>query len=565
MPVGSVSTRGVRGCGASNVFFMNQYRFIYLASLRSAVSTRAVLCEARRQLLNDDLSLIVRNTVAGLASSCFTSIFCESVVLPRSSPPIRTANQELATVVGPCARSARIATTILLANPAVKQQCLHCCVSAWRARQPVKLLALENFWKDHHCQEECAARNLAERSGKSGVISKILLADPSNVILYLSGRFKMAAANTVACATNPAATESLTGFMVLGFSSAQIGSGTSQIFHLREQFRAVIGQFPVRLRGQLAKSAAQESDDKELCSISFSGGIISSLRLLYEQKYPPCIWNTKVLLLKQSEVVGPCARSDRIATTILLANPAVKQQCLHCCVSAWRDYTNVNPLINDKQRQYEVNAGSKTDLMENKHYYYPSHYSDLSRRFVPVYPYEEKTKSLDEDDALASLKELIQASQLQTESVDKEAAKLIPVRAPPELVIAIAKQSAKVKRPTPSIPTEKVLRNNILRSGLVKNWSLHASDSNGRGTGHPDALPPCTEGCWSCWRGAAAGTRRLRMIAWKPSVRASADIPDALQRLSSPNSILKALLYWTRRALQALLLNAYSNSNLKNY
>ncbi|KAI8423738.1 hypothetical protein MSG28_012769 [Choristoneura fumiferana] len=45
-------------------------------------------------------------------------------------------------VVGPCARSARIATTILLANPAVKQQCLHCCVSAWRVRQPVKLLAL---------------------------------------------------------------------------------------------------------------------------------------------------------------------------------------------------------------------------------------------------------------------------------------------------------------------------------------------------------------------------------------------------------------------------------------
>ncbi|KAI8434484.1 hypothetical protein MSG28_012499 [Choristoneura fumiferana] len=38
------------------------------------------------------------------------------------------------------------------------------------------------------------------------------------------------------------------------------------------------------------------------------------------------------------EVVGPCARSARIATTILLANPAVKQQCLHCCVSAWREH-----------------------------------------------------------------------------------------------------------------------------------------------------------------------------------------------------------------------------------
>ncbi|KAI8439767.1 hypothetical protein MSG28_013454 [Choristoneura fumiferana] len=40
-------------------------------------------------------------------------------------------------------RSARIATTILLANPAVKQQCLHYCVSAWRVRQPVELLVLE--------------------------------------------------------------------------------------------------------------------------------------------------------------------------------------------------------------------------------------------------------------------------------------------------------------------------------------------------------------------------------------------------------------------------------------
>ncbi|KAI8431603.1 hypothetical protein MSG28_016092 [Choristoneura fumiferana] len=36
------------------------------------------------------------------------------------------------------------------------------------------------------------------------------------------------------------------------------------------------------------------------------------------------------------KVVGPCARSARIATTILLANPAVKQQYLYCCVSAWR-------------------------------------------------------------------------------------------------------------------------------------------------------------------------------------------------------------------------------------
>ncbi|KAI8441709.1 hypothetical protein MSG28_015241 [Choristoneura fumiferana] len=37
---------------------------------------------------------------------------------------------------------------------------------------------------------------------------------------------------------------------------------------------------------------------------------------------------------KPHKVVGPCARSARIATTILLANPAVKQQCLHCCVDS---------------------------------------------------------------------------------------------------------------------------------------------------------------------------------------------------------------------------------------
>ncbi|KAI8430026.1 hypothetical protein MSG28_000472 [Choristoneura fumiferana] len=42
------------------------------------------------------------------------------------------ANEKLVKVVGPCARSARIATTILLANPTVKQQCVHCCVLAWR-------------------------------------------------------------------------------------------------------------------------------------------------------------------------------------------------------------------------------------------------------------------------------------------------------------------------------------------------------------------------------------------------------------------------------------------------
>ncbi|KAI8439730.1 hypothetical protein MSG28_013424 [Choristoneura fumiferana] len=41
-------------------------------------------------------------------------------------------------------------------------------------------------------------------------------------------------------------------------------------------------------------------------------------------------------MLREYRVVGPCTRSAQIATTISLANPAVKQQCLHCSVPAWR-------------------------------------------------------------------------------------------------------------------------------------------------------------------------------------------------------------------------------------
>ncbi|KAI8441009.1 hypothetical protein MSG28_009282 [Choristoneura fumiferana] len=53
------------------------------------------------------------------------------------------------------------------------------------------------------------------------------------------------------------------------------------------------------------------------------------------------LWISEVMqFLHLDSVVGPCARSARIATTILLANPAVKQQCLHYCVSARRATQN---------------------------------------------------------------------------------------------------------------------------------------------------------------------------------------------------------------------------------
>ncbi|KAI8441260.1 hypothetical protein MSG28_014901 [Choristoneura fumiferana] len=55
-------------------------------------------------------------------------------------------------------------------------------------------------------------------------------------------------------------------------------------------------------------------------------------------------------------VVGPCARSARIATTILLANPAVKQQCLHCCVSAWRGSNTNAAEASQFLREYDREA-----------------------------------------------------------------------------------------------------------------------------------------------------------------------------------------------------------------
>ncbi|KAI8423592.1 hypothetical protein MSG28_012671 [Choristoneura fumiferana] len=64
---------------------------------------------------------------------------------------------ELNSVVGPCARSARIATTILLANPAVKQQCLHCCVSAWR-EHATRRLPQHAHYAPPLCSHDCPTK-----------------------------------------------------------------------------------------------------------------------------------------------------------------------------------------------------------------------------------------------------------------------------------------------------------------------------------------------------------------------------------------------------------------------
>ncbi|KAI8433405.1 hypothetical protein MSG28_015445 [Choristoneura fumiferana] len=162
-------------------------------------------------------------------------------------------------VLGPCATSARIATTILLANPAVKQQCLH-CVSAWRVSmgdgdllpsgdplaRPIGIATLRYS-------------NLPYQGWD-------LRPDPNGkgVLITVTG----------ACVT--------VTWVCVGNSVALRWIANATTSALREHF------------------------------------------------------NKKYSVKRMAQVVGPCARSARIATTILLANPAVKQQCLHCCVSVWR-------------------------------------------------------------------------------------------------------------------------------------------------------------------------------------------------------------------------------------
>ncbi|KAI8422776.1 hypothetical protein MSG28_006521 [Choristoneura fumiferana] len=64
--------------------------------------------------------------------------------------------------------------------------------------------------------------------------------------------------------------------------------------------------------------------------------------------------------------------SARIATTIFLANPAVKQQCLHCCVSAWVDWLSTTG-----------SPGCKIDKCDltNKEYLARLDYTNFSIRF----------------------------------------------------------------------------------------------------------------------------------------------------------------------------------------
>ncbi|KAI8425914.1 hypothetical protein MSG28_004921 [Choristoneura fumiferana] len=173
---------------------------------------------------------------------------------------------------GPCARSARIATTIMLANPAVKQQCLCFGVESKTAGS--------NILKSPRARR--VRTTSMSQSNKRTAAESILHSDRRTI--YTAGR--------------PPWYNCTGGQEVEPF---------------------LIG----------------------ICGASASGKTTVAAKIIESLNIP---WVTIVSMDSFYKVVGPCARSARIATTILLANPAVKQQCLHCCVSAWR-------VLNEKQHQ----------------------------------------------------------------------------------------------------------------------------------------------------------------------------------------------------------------------
>ncbi|CAH2061844.1 unnamed protein product, partial [Iphiclides podalirius] len=98
------------------------------------------------------------------------------------------------------------------------------------------------------------------------------------------------------------------------------------------------------------------------------------------------------------------------------------------------------------QEQYsaEKKAGDITDLIGiNVHYRQPNIYDDLGRRFM-FHNY---------------------GSQKRRNTMDTIEDRLTPVKAPPEFVLAVAKESAKLQAANPIHDTDEIIRKKVLRSG----------------------------------------------------------------------------------------------------
>ncbi|XP_045781008.1 uncharacterized protein LOC123878026 isoform X2 [Maniola jurtina] len=89
-------------------------------------------------------------------------------------------------------------------------------------------------------------------------------------------------------------------------------------------------------------------------------------------------------------------------------------------------------------------AGDAADLFgTNQHYNIPVNYQDFGRRFVLTYPYVEKSILND-------------AAETELDNI---------VKAPPEFVLQVAKQSALLEASKPINPPDEKIQKDILRTG----------------------------------------------------------------------------------------------------
>ncbi|KAI8429394.1 hypothetical protein MSG28_000037 [Choristoneura fumiferana] len=269
-------------------------------------------------------------------------------------------------VVGPCARSARIATTILLANPAVKQQRLHCCFGVenktagritgtyFGVSRSAAVVIAYIMEKYSLCYEE--AFNLVKNkrrfiSPNVGFVAQLKLfghmgykidrEDPR----FKQFRLKLAGQKLKQVKILP----QLFADLIKPDPGLVRERPDPVVYRCRKCRRVVASQrniiphVPKQIKMEMAKKGIRPPPSKLTGLHCAENGqiLIEKLKSLACQiidggESPGQSQSDTGTEEGPIQVVGPCASSARIATTIFIANPAVKQQCLHCCVSAWR-------------------------------------------------------------------------------------------------------------------------------------------------------------------------------------------------------------------------------------
>ncbi|KAI8426600.1 hypothetical protein MSG28_005383 [Choristoneura fumiferana] len=276
------------------------------------------------------------------------------------------ANEQvgLLMVVGPCARSARIATTILLANPAVKQQCLQYisklpqCLKSKVFDQcvlPVMTYGSETWAltmglmrklkvTQRAMERAMLGVSLRDRIRNDDIRNRTKVTDIARRIAKLKWQWAGHIARR---------TDGRWGQKVLEWRPR---TGRRAVATVQLVIKITSDDAHAQgsgARSRLIRVVSPKTEDP--LSISFIVRFLSRTKLRLtvdvsrlrrgigadasrnsaQEALRRAIWRPiaryRLVMGSVAIMTGPCSRSARIATTILLANPAVKQQCLHCC------------------------------------------------------------------------------------------------------------------------------------------------------------------------------------------------------------------------------------------